>query len=144
MGGKGDTLLPDLAQPRKGEHLEATGVRQDRAVPVHELMQSAHLAHHVVARAKMEMVGVGQLDLAAELLEVQRAHAALDRRLRADVAAVGALEFAAPGLALVFDDLEHSLFLTFCIYRILNRICNAYTIRMHQEINIASPKEKKR
>ena len=150
--GEGDAFLLDLAQSRKGEHLEAAGVRQDRAVPVHELMQSAHLAYHVVTRAEMEMVGVGQLDLTAELLEVQRAHAALDRRLRADVhenrrlhlAAVGALEFAAPGLAFVFDDLEHSLFLTFCIYRILNRICNAYTIRMHQEINIASPKLKKR
>ena len=115
-------------------------------------MEAAHLPHHLVTGTEMQVVGVGQLDLTAELLEVQRAHAALDRRLRADVhenrrlhlAAVGTLEFAAPGLALVFDDLEHSLFLTFCIYRISNRICSAYTIRMHQEINIASPKLKKR
>ena len=65
--GEGDALLPDLAQSRKGEHLEAAGVRQDRAVPVHELMQSAHLAHHIVAGAQMQVVRVGKLDLTAEV-----------------------------------------------------------------------------
>ena len=115
-------------------------------------MQSTHLPHHVIAGAQVQVVGIGQLDLASQLLQVESIDAPLDGPLRTHVhehrrlhlAAVGALEFAAPGLAFVFDDLEHSLFLTFCIYRISNRICNAYTIRMHQEINIASPKLKKR
>ena len=119
---------------------------------MNELVKSARFRDKFVAGSDVQMICVAQKHLAAERFQVVRADGAFycargshvheNRRLH--LAAVGALEFAAPGLALVFDDLEHSLFLTFCIYRILNRICIAYTIRMRQEMNIASPKLKKR
>ena len=65
----------------------------------------------------MEVVGVGELDLAAHFLQVVGADTALDGSLGADIhkdrglhrAAVGALELAPPGLPLGFDDFEHDL-----------------------------------
>jgi hypothetical protein len=116
VGGEGDALLPDLPQRRQGEHLEPAGVREDGAVPVHELVEPAHLPDDVVAGPQVQMVGVAQFDLAAHLFEVQGADAALDGRLgahvhehrRLDHAAVGAGKLAAPGAALLFENLKHS------------------------------------
>ena len=78
-------------------------------------MQAAHLLDHIVAGAQMQMIGVGQLDLAADVLEIKGAEPALDGRLGAHVhkhrclhhAAVGAAELAPPGAALFFNDLKH-------------------------------------
>ena len=116
MAGKGDALLGDLPQAGQGENLEAAGVREDGTVPVHEPVQAAHLPHHVVAGAQMQVIGVGQLDLAAQIVKVEGVHAALDGGLGAHVheyrrlhrAAVGTAELAPPGPALFFDYFEHS------------------------------------
>ena len=115
VGGKGDSLLLDLAQAGQGEHLEPAGVGEDRAVPPHELVQAAHLAHHLVAGAQVEVVGVGQLHLAADLLQIQGGYRPLDGPLGAHVhehrrlhRAVGAGEHAPPGLPLCFQDFKHS------------------------------------
>ena len=64
----------------------------------------------------MEVIGVGELDLAPDLFQVQGGDAALDGGLgphvhehgRLDHAAVGAGKLAAPGTAFRFDDLEHA------------------------------------
>ena len=80
-------------------------------------MKAAHLPHHIIAGAQMQMVGVGKLDLTAEILQIKGAHAAFDGRLRADVhkdrrlhfPAVRAPEFATPRTPLVFDNLKHAL-----------------------------------
>ena len=69
----------DLAQLRQGEHLESAAVRQYRLVPVHELVQSAHLVYHIVPRAEVQMVGIAQLHLCLESLEVNGGYAALYR-----------------------------------------------------------------
>ena len=115
--GKRHALFLDLSQSRKRKHLESAAVGQDRAVPAHEFMETAHLPHHIIAGAQMQMVGVGKLDLTAEILQIKGAHAAFDGRLRADVhkdrrlhfPAVRAPEFAAPRTPLVFDNLKHTL-----------------------------------
>ena len=115
VGGEGDPLLPDLPQRGQGEHLEPAGVRQDRAVPVHELVEPPHLPDDMVARPQVQVVGVAELDLAAHLLQIMGGDAALDGPLcayvhehrRLDHAAVGAGEFAAPGAALGFQHFEH-------------------------------------
>ena len=117
MAGEGDALLLDLPQGGQGEDLEAAGVREDGAVPADELVEAAHLPHHLIAGAQVEVIGVGELDLAAHFLQVVGTDTALDGALGADVhedrglhgAAVGALEFAPPGLSLGFDDFEHDL-----------------------------------
>lgn len=64
----------------------------------------------------MQVIGVGQLDLAAQIVEVEGVHAALDGGLGAHVheyrrlhcAAVGAAELTPPGPALFFNYFEHS------------------------------------
>ena len=91
-------LLPDLPQRGQGEHLEPAGVRQDGAVPVHELVEPPHLPDDMVARPQVQVVGVAELDLAAHLLQIMGGDAALDGPLcayvhehrRLDHAAVGA------------------------------------------------------
>ena len=59
--------LPELGQ---AEHLEAAGVGQDGAVPRHEAMEPAEVAHQLVARAQEEVVRVREDDLGAGLPEV--------------------------------------------------------------------------
>ena len=114
MGIEVYALFLDLAQLRKGKDLESAGVGQDRSVPAHELMQPAHIADQLVARADVEMVGVGKLDLAADLAQVIRGEAALDRRLRADVheyrrlhRAVRRGVFAPSGVSFELDSFIH-------------------------------------
>ena len=115
MAGERHALLGDLAQPREREHLKPARVRENRAVPAHEAVQPAQLAHHIIARTQMQMIGIRQLDLAAELLQVEGADAALDGGLRPDIhenrrlhhAAMGTLKLAPARAALCFDDLEH-------------------------------------
>ena len=115
VGGEGDSLLRDLPQSGERKDLEAAGVGEDGTVPVHEFVKSPHLPHHVVAGPQVEVVGVGELDLAADLLEVVGGDRPLDGPLGAHVhkdrgldhAAVGAGKLAAPGAAFGFDDFEH-------------------------------------
>ena len=78
-------------------------------------MQASHLADDPVAGPEMEVIGIAQLDLAADFLQVVGGDAALDGRLGAyihehrglDYAAMGTGELAAAGAALGFQYLKH-------------------------------------
>ena len=70
VAGKVDTLLLDLAKRRQGEDLEAAGVGEHGTVPGHEFVQTAALLHQLVTGAQMQVVGVGKLHLAADVLQV--------------------------------------------------------------------------
>ena len=62
------------------EDLEAAGVGEDRQVPRHEAVQPAELADQLVAGPEMQVVGVAEQDLGAEvahLVRVQRLHGPL-------------------------------------------------------------------
>ena len=109
MGGKGDSLLLNLPQPGQGEHLESPAVGEHGAVPVHEFVEPAHLADHFVPGTKMQMVGVGQLHLTADLLQIVGGYRPLDGPLGTHVHkdrgldhAVGAGESPPPGPSLLF------------------------------------------
>ena len=65
--GECHALFFDFAQARKGKYLKPAAVGQDRAVPVHKLVEAAHLSNHIVAGAQMQVVRVGKLDLTAEV-----------------------------------------------------------------------------
>lgn len=115
VGGESDALLGDLSQSGQGEHLEPAGVGENGAVPVHKLVEAAHLLHNAVTGTEMEMIGVGQLNLAAHILQVVGRHCALDGALGADVhknrglyRAVGAGKHAPPGSALGLDYFKHT------------------------------------
>ena len=72
VGRKIDALLLDLAQACQRKDLKSAGIGQNRAVPRHEFVQAAEIMHGLVARAQMEMIGIGKLDLTPYLFEVAR------------------------------------------------------------------------
>ena len=74
--------LLDLPQVRQREHLEPAAVGEDGPVPAHEFMQAARLLHQRLARAQVQVVGVGEYDLRAAVLQLLRRHG-LDRGLGA-------------------------------------------------------------
>ncbi len=118
VGGEGNSLLRNLPQSRQGEHLETAGVGEHRPVPVHKTVKPPQLLHHPIAGAQVQVVGVGQLDLTAQLLQIQGGHRPLDGSLSAHVhkhrglgRAVGAGELPPAGLALGFRHLKHDFLL---------------------------------
>ena len=50
-------------------------------MPLHELVQAAHVAYQLVAGTQIEMIGVAQHERGVDVLEVFRRES-LDRRLR--------------------------------------------------------------
>ncbi len=112
---EGDAVLGDPPKRLERKHLEPAGVGQHRPVPGGESVQAAHVAHHRLARAEVEMVGVAEDDLragAAHVLGAQaaddavRAHGHEGRRAHRPV---GEREHAGPrGARLSLDrELEH-------------------------------------
>ena len=67
--GEGHALLGDLAAVRQREHLEAAGVGEDRPVPAREAVQAAVRLDHFQARAQVQVEGVAEDDLGAELAD---------------------------------------------------------------------------
>lgn len=47
-------------------------------MPVHELMQSAHLMHNLVSRAQVQMIGVAKLHLALQIFKIDGRDSAFD------------------------------------------------------------------
>src|SRR5690606_7731111 len=76
--GEVHTLLPDLAHGAQAEYLEATGVGEDRSLPLHEVVQVAVLADDLGARAQPQVEGITQNDLRTYILDIPGQHA-LDR-----------------------------------------------------------------
>ena len=74
VGAELHALVVQLAQIRQRKHLESAAVGEDRAIPVHEGMQSARLLHQLLARAQVQVVGVGQDDLRAAVLQLVGRH----------------------------------------------------------------------
>ena len=135
MGGEIHALLLDLPQGGQTEHLESAGVRQNGAVPGHEFVQAAHLPHHRIRGPQMQMVGIAQLHLAADIFQVLRTEGALNGTLGANVhkhrglhRAVGAGKHTPPGLPLGFQQFKHRLPLSFVspIYMASPKLKNRY------------------
>ena len=78
VGVKIDPLLLDFAQSCQRKNLKSAGVSQDGPVPGHELMESPQLPDHLITRAHMEMIGIGQLHLGLNLLQIGCGHGSLD------------------------------------------------------------------
>ena len=76
--GKGHALLGDLAQLCEAEHLKSAAVGEDGAVPAGKLVQAAHIGYQLITGAQMQMVGVAEHYLGADLLQILRGQAALD------------------------------------------------------------------
>jgi len=71
---EGHAFFGDLAHGRKGEHLKAAGVREDRPVPAHEGVEAAEPSHQLIAGAQPQVISVAQDDLGADLFELGGGH----------------------------------------------------------------------
>jgi hypothetical protein len=91
-------FLTDLAELREGEYLEAAAIRQNGSVPIEKLVDAAHIADNVVTRTNVEMVGIGELDLTADLIKILCGDTALDGRGSTDVHKDGSLDRSVNGL----------------------------------------------
>ena len=70
MRSEGDAFGGDFAQFAEAENLEAARVGEDGAGPGHKFVQAAELADQLMARTKIEMIGVREQNLDAEIFEV--------------------------------------------------------------------------
>ena len=70
---KPHALLRDLAQAAQAEHLETAGVREDRALPVHEAVQPAVRGDDLRARPQHQVKRIAEHDLRAQSLRAPRA-----------------------------------------------------------------------
>ena len=75
----------DLSKTRQRKYLKSTGVCQDRFVPYHKFMQSAHLFYNLITRSYVKVIGVGQLHLCADLLQILGRYCSLDCCCRSDI-----------------------------------------------------------
>ena len=85
MRGKGHALLLDFPEPGQGEDLKTAAVGEHRSVPLHEAVQTAHLPHQFISGPEMEVVGIRQLDLTAQFLQVVGRDRTLDGALGSHV-----------------------------------------------------------
>ena len=109
MGREIDSLLFDLPKRGQREYLESAGVRQDRPVPGHKLVQAAHFPDDFIRGPQVKMISIGQFHLAADIFQILGAQRALDGTLGTHIhkhrslnRAVGAGKFTPPGLSLGF------------------------------------------
>src|SRR5881394_2416397 len=65
-------VIADLSHLRQTEYLEPAAISEDRFWPIHEAMESARLGDNVQTRADVEVIGVAQQDLSADLLQFPR------------------------------------------------------------------------
>jgi len=63
-------LLRDLANLRKGHHLEPTAIGKYRSIPSDEFMQATELCHLFRSWPQHQMVGIAQNDIGARLLHL--------------------------------------------------------------------------
>ena len=66
---KAHALVSELDRVVVAEHLEAARIGEDRAVPVHKLVQATQLGDGVLAGTHGQVIGIGKHDLGAELFD---------------------------------------------------------------------------
>ena len=99
-----DPLFGDPREALEAEGLKAPAVGQDGPVPLHKAVKPPLRANHLVARPKVEVVGVGHDDLRADFPKLVRGEG-FDRGLGSDGhegrrlhRTVGGQQLAGPGL----------------------------------------------
>jgi hypothetical protein len=81
MRPEGHPLIGHLRQPAQAEHLESTGIGQNRSIPAHESVQSAHPPDRLMTRPQVEVIRIAQQDSNVEIFE-QILRDSLDGSLR--------------------------------------------------------------
>lgn len=114
MAIEAHAVLSYLPQLGKGKYLKPSAVCQDRSVPGHEPVKPSEGLYELVSRTDVQVIGVRQLNLAADISQVPRRERTLYRALGTYVhehrclhRTVRAGKFAAPRAAFGFQQLEH-------------------------------------
>ena len=115
---KGHAVFGYLAKRRKGKDLKTAAVGKYRAFPAGKGVQPSHFVNDFVGRTEMQVVGVAEHDLTADVFKIESGNAALYRRRRRDVhkngslnRAVNSLKFSETGVLFFFYKCEHGFFL---------------------------------
>ena len=90
---EGHAVIVDDAQIAERHHLEAAGVGEDRAIPVHEPVQAAEALDPLVSGAQVQVVRVREDDRRPGLADL-RWREGLDRRVGPDRHELGRLDDA--------------------------------------------------
>ena len=83
MRAKRRPFFMHLATGGKTEHLVAAAVGEDRLIPSSERMETAECTDSIGSRPQVQMIGIGQDDLRAEVFQIPMRYG-LDSTLRAD------------------------------------------------------------
>ena len=75
MRAEGHGGLADLAQIRQRHHLETAGIRQHRAIPSREALQTAECGDALSSGPQHQMIGIAEHDIGAGLAHVAPVHA---------------------------------------------------------------------
>jgi hypothetical protein len=81
MALEGYTVVVDLAGLRQGKDLKPARVGQHGTMPLHELVQAAHVAHKLISGPQIEMIRIAQHERSIDVPEMLRGQG-LDRCLR--------------------------------------------------------------
>jgi hypothetical protein len=65
MRAEGDALLGNFAQLGQRHHLKAAAIGEDRAVPLHEFVQTAQRGNPLGGGAQHQVIGIAQHNLGA-------------------------------------------------------------------------------
>ena len=151
MGSKGHAFLRDLTQLGQAEHLESAAVGQDGAVPAGKFVQAAHIGYQLITGAQMQVVGVAEHYLGADLLQILRGQAALDGTGGGNILesrglhrTVYGLELTPPGVVLLLEQLKSGQrrhkFFPFCVRKTAVQPCAAGQAAGSEVVDTKLPK----
>ena len=111
MGTERNTLFGDLSKLSQRIQLKSAAVCQDRMIPGHESMKSAHFPDDFRTRPEMQMIGVAQGHLAAHPFQILGRYAPFDGSPRRHIHenrslddAMRSIEFSSAGTFLCLQD----------------------------------------
>ena len=74
MRSKQSAFFRDFPHMSKTEHLKTSAIRQNRFVPVHELMQTTGFPDNIASRPQHKVISIRQNDLSSCPLYIFRFH----------------------------------------------------------------------
>ena len=98
MGLEINAFLSDTAKLCQREHLKSAAVCENWLVPVHKLVQSAHLTDDFISRTQMQVIGITKFYLTFQFIrQVNGRYAAFDGRSSSYIHKEGCLNGAVYG-----------------------------------------------
>ena len=141
MGLEVNAFLSDTAKLCQREHLESAAVCENWLVPVHKLMQAAHLPDDFISWPQVQVIGITKFYLTFQFIrQVNGRYTAFDGCGSSYIHKEGCLngtmygfKDASSGMSFGFLECKHSCKIPFCFILVL---LDAFPIKNH--INLIS------